>query len=130
MEGWKEQDAQRKAFGERKRTDGEKGFYKLNHILEMFVCFFCVHVCLLVCVSVCVCVATCSEVITQQAEHPLGEDAGSEQVVAVVVHRELGPHLTDRQTDIIFIIIIIQLNSVQQVMSTRLMKSRGMLPEQ
>lgn len=39
---------------------------------------------------------TCSEVIAQQAEHPLGEDTGSEQVVTVVIHCELGLDLRDK----------------------------------
>lgn len=39
-----------------------------------------------------VCV-TCSEVISQQAEDPFCEDAGSEKVVPVVIHRKPGLHL-------------------------------------
>lgn len=62
------------------------------------------------------CEVTCSEVIAQQTEHPLGENAGGEQVVTVVVHGQLGPHLEDRQKKH-FLIGIIPLNSVQQVMN-------------
>lgn len=37
---------------------------------------------------------TCSEVISQQAEDPFCEDAGSEKVVPVVIHRKFGFHLS------------------------------------
>lgn len=43
-------------------------------------------------VHYCMCV-TCSEVIPQQAADPFCEDTGSEQVVAAVIHCELGFHL-------------------------------------